>query len=71
MDWFERYDVVLNAKKKELVFTSEGQDFKTYVKSEKVKKPNIFMITVVEEEEEVDIPIIEEEHWVEEFPEAD
>jgi hypothetical protein len=74
MDWFNQYGVILNTKKKELIFTSEGQDFKTYVKSEKVKKPTIFYVTVVKEsddEHEVDIPIIEEECWMEEFPEAD
>ena len=74
MDWFNQYRVILITKKKELIFTSEGQDFRTYVKSEKVKKPTIFYVTVVKEsddEPEVDIPIIEEEHWAEEFPEAD
>ena len=72
--WFNQYEIILNIKKKELIFTSEGQDFRTYVKSEKVKKPTIFYVTVVEESEdepEVDIPIIEEERWMEEFPEAD
>jgi len=74
MDWFNQYGVILNTKKKELIFTSEGQDFRTYVKSENIKKPTIFYVTVVEEsddEPEVDIPTIEEEHWMEEFPKAD
>src|SRR3989337_1010368 len=74
MDWFNQYGVILNTKKKELIFTSESQDFRTYVKSEKVKKTTIFYVTVVKESEdelEVDIPIIEEERWMEGFPEAD
>ena len=74
MDWFNQYRVILNTKKKELIFTSESQDFRTYMKSEKVKKPTIFYVTVIEEsddEPEVDISIIEEERWMEEFPEAD
>jgi len=61
MDWFNQYEVTLKTKEKELIFRSQELLFKTFVNSEKVKKPTCFMIEVMEFEE--DIQIVNEDDW--------
>src|SRR3989337_2606010 len=62
MDWFNKYEVTLKTKEKELIFRSKGLLFKTFVNSEKVNKPTCFMITIVEEYEE-EIRIVNKDEW--------
>jgi len=65
MDWFNQYEVILKTKEKELIFRSQGLLFKTFVNSEKVKKPTCFTIEVIEEYEE-EIQIVKEDDWTRE-----
>jgi hypothetical protein len=51
MDWFQKYNVNLNTPAKELTFKSQGNSFKTYVEFDKVTKPSINLLTVVEEDD--------------------
>ena len=62
MDWFNKYEVVLDTKNKEIIFKSEGNLFKTQVNSEKVKKPTCFMLVEADEIEQ-DIQVIPEDEW--------